>query len=75
MKVKAELIIMKEEMTHKDLIDALNKNFKEIDETSYNRDQAILNSIGRVEKDVASLKTDVSRIIDHLSGKKLLTED
>ncbi|NGF75764.1 hypothetical protein G5B10_07725 [Fluviicola sp. SGL-29] len=82
MKVNAELIKITEEMQSKELVDALNHNFQELKESSEQRDQALLNAIGRVEKDVASLKMDVSslkydvsRIIDHLSGKKLLTED
>lgn len=89
MKTHAQLITITEEMANTELVDALNKNFQELKETSENRDQVILNAIGELQKDVNSLKTDVgslksdvgslkyeiARIIDHLSGKRLLTED
>lgn len=110
MKTHAQLITITEEMANKELVDALNKNFLELKESSENRDQVMLNAIGELQKDVNSLKKDVNslktdvgslktdvgslktdvnslktdvgslkyeiaRIIDHLSGRKLLTED
>lgn len=75
MKTYAQLITITEDMANKELVDALNKNFLELKESSENRDQVMLNAIGELQKDVASLKYNVDRIIDHLSGKKLLTEN
>lgn len=57
MKVSAELIEITEKMTNKELVDALNKNFQELKETSENRDQAILNSIGSLDKQIKGIKT------------------
>ena len=50
MKATAELITITEEMANKELVDALNKNFQELKETSENRDQVMLNSISNLEK-------------------------
>lgn len=82
MKVNAELITIEEKMQSTELVEVLNKNFKELNEASRERDQALLNSFERLEKEVETLKVDVGalkfdmkRIIDHFSGKKLLTED
>lgn len=96
MKVNAELFKITEEMVNKELVDALNKNFLELKESSENRDQVMLNSIRRLETKTANLETRISnletrmtnlenrmervefnlnQIIDHLSGKKLLTEE
>ncbi|MDF1676663.1 MAG: hypothetical protein P1U44_13190 [Vicingaceae bacterium] len=89
MKTHAELIKITEEMQNKELVDALNKNFTELKESSEKRDQVMLNAIGKLEAKTSNLEIRMSklenrmekvefslnRIIDHLSGKKLLTEE
>ncbi len=82
MKTHAQLITITEDMANKELVDALNKNFQELKESSEQRDQVMLNAIGKLETKTANLENrmervefNLNRIIDHLSGKKLLTEE
>ena len=82
MKTSAELTKITEEMQSKELVDALNKNFQELKEASDNKIQVLTNSVGRLETDMKDVKnrlgnveSNLRQIIDHLSGKKLLTED
>lgn len=82
MKVNAELITIEEEMQSKELVDALNKNFQELKESFEQRDQVMLNAIGNLEIKTTNLENrlervelNLYRVIDHLSGKKLLTEE
>lgn len=62
MKVSAELIKITEEMANKQLVDALNKNFQELKETSENRDQVMLNSIGKLETRMDRLETRMDKL-------------
>jgi len=83
MKITAELKEITQEMTStQELADALNHNFKELKEASDNKIQVLSNSIGRLEASMTDVKarlgnveSGVQKIIDHLSGKKLLTEN
>lgn len=62
MKVSAELMEITEEMTNKKLVEALNKNFQELKETSENRDQVMLNSIGNLEKQIRGTKSIIENL-------------
>ncbi len=62
MKVTAELIEIKEEMTNKELVDALNQNFHELKESSENRDQVMLNSIDNLEKHIRGTKSIIENL-------------
>lgn len=62
MKVSAELIKITEEMANKQLVDALNKNFQELKETSENRDQVMLNSIDNLEKHIRGTKSIIENL-------------
>ena len=67
MKTTAELIKITEKMTNKELVDAINKNFQELKETSENRDQVMLNSIGNLETQIRGTKS----IIENLQSEMI----
>lgn len=84
--MKAALKMITEEMTGStELAEILNENFETLNEHQHHREDLIRSSLSDMQKSIDrkfqaidkrfdSLESDVTKIIDHLSGKKLLTE-
>ena len=78
--MKATLKKITQEMTGStELTEILNENFETLNEHQHKREMAIFGRLREIETKFDarfdSLETDVKKILNHLSGKKLLTED
>jgi ribosome recycling factor len=85
--MKATLRTITEGMTGStELAEILNENFETLNEHQHHREDLIRSSLSDMQKSIDrkfqaidkrfdSLESDIKKILNHLSGKKLLTEE
>lgn len=71
---KTQLISITEEMAGKELVDALNENFKRLNDDSFNRHQYVTSKLNDIEGDIKAMRKDIRTILTKFEGKQLLND-